>query len=323
MIHHDGLYYYCESRDQHRSIAIRKAKTITSIGTDPGVTVWTAPARGRNSQSIWAPELHRINGRWFIYYAADDGRNVNHRMWVLEAEGQDPLGPYHCRGELNTQGWAIDGTVLNLDNGKLFLVWSGWPGRRDGHQNLYIAPMEDPVTVSGPRSLLCKPEHAWERVAMPICEGPQVLKRNGSLFIVYSASASWTPDYCLGMLAYRKGDLLNPLSWEKHGPVFQKTEHVWGVGHCSFVKSPCRSEDWIIYHSKSQKTNGWMDRDVHAKKFDWDSKGFPVFGAPPPRASSVLTPLTPAEPSSLLPLQVSPLAFPTPEKAIQLDNAHV
>ncbi len=318
MIYHEGLYYYCESRNDHRSIGIRRSKSIAAIGEDPGVMVWNAPVRGLNSRSIWAPELHRINGRWFIYYAADNGRNANHRMWILESESASPLGPYHCRGTLETGGWAIDGTILELDNGRLFFVWSGWPGKRDGKQNIYIAPMEDPLTISGNRSMICTPDQRWEKVGMPICEGPQVLRRDGSLFIIYSASASWTPEYCLGMLAYRKGDVLNPRSWEKHGPVFHQNEHVWGVGHCSFVKSPCQSQDWIIYHSKSQKTQGWTDRDVHAKQFTWGVNGFPQFGTPPPRASSVLS-STPAE--QLIHLNV-PMAFNNSEQPLKLNDAH-
>ncbi|MDB6022664.1 MAG: Alpha-N-arabinofuranosidase [Pedosphaera sp.] len=289
MIHHDGFYYYSESQHEQRNIVIRRSRTIGGIGQDAGVCVWRAPEKGRNCHAVWAPELHRLGGKWFIYYAADDGRNENHRMWVLESEGDDPLGRYHCRGELQTGGWAIDGTVLELDGGKMFFIWSGWPGRKDGGQNLYIAPMRDAVTLAGKRTLICQPDQPWEQVAMPICEGPQVLRRNGDIFIVYSASASWTPDYCLGLLHNQTQDPLNPAAWQKHHvPVFQKTEQVWGVGHCSFVKSLCQTEDWILYHSKSEKTHGWNDRDVHAKRFTWTPEGLPDFGAPLPRRVPVL-----------------------------------
>lgn len=321
MIFHEGFYYYCESRGGDRTIVIRKSRSIASISQDPGTVVWHTPESGPNSRSVWAPELHRINGRWYIYFAADNGRNVNHRMWVLEG-GSDPLGTYRCCGQLHTEGWAIDGTVLALDNGRLFFIWSGWPGPRNGRQNLYISPMLDPLTLAGPRRLLCVPNQHWERIGMPICEGPQVLMRNGSIFIVYSASASWTPDYCLGLLSYRGGDLLNSLSWQKHGPVFQQTEHVWGVGHCSFVKSPCQTEDWIIYHSKSLRANGWQDRDVHAKKFTWASNGLPDFGAPPPRAATVLPPLTQhIEADSLIHLNV-PSSFPISDKTVHHSDIH-
>jgi GH43 family beta-xylosidase len=292
MIHHEGFYYYCESKIHQCSIRIRKSRTIAGIGQDPGICVWTAPVTGRNSHAVWAPELHRFGNKWFIYYAADDGQNENHRMWVLESEDDNPLGKYHCRGELKTDGWAIDGTVLTANDGKMYFIWSGWPGKADGQQNLYIARMKNPWTVANHRTLICTPDQPWERNAMPICEGPQVLKRNGDIFIVYSASGSWTEDYCLGMLHNSTGDLLNPAAWQKRGPVFQKTEDVWGVGHCSFVKSLCGTEDWILYHSKSEKTHGWKDRDVHAKRFVWTAEGLPDFGKPTPRG----TPITPAAP---------------------------
>jgi GH43 family beta-xylosidase len=144
---------------------------------------------------------------------------------------------------------------------------------------------------------------------MPICEGPQVLRRNGDVFIIYSASASWTPDYCLGLLHNNTKEMLNPSAWTKHGPVFKKTDQVWGVGHCSFVKSLCQTEDWIIYHSKSSRQHGWEDRDVHAKPFHWRSDGFPDFGAPVPRMAPIASPslvlagtkLPKARPSAIVP----------------------
>lgn len=302
MIHHDGFYYYSETHLEQRSIVIRKSKTIAGIAHDPGVCVWRAPARGKNSHAVWAPELHRIGDKWFIYYAADDGKNENHRMWVLESEGDNPQGRYHCRGTLETGGWAIDGTILNLDE-KMYFVWSGWPGKVDGRQNIYIAPMTDPLTISAKRTLICEPEHTWEKVAMPICEGPQILKRNNDFFIVYSASGSWTEDYCLGLLHNRTGDVMNPAAWRKHPkPVFQKTETVWGVGHCSFVKSLCQTEDWILYHSKSIKGNGWKDRDVHAKRFTWTAEGLPDFGSPLPRTLTAVPSVFPAQQNGNVPL---------------------
>ena len=172
MIFHGGFYYYCESRNK-RHIYVRRSRTIAGIGNDPGVRVWTAPTTGLNCDNVWAPELHLIDGRWFIYYAADDGENANHRMWVIEAEGSDPRGNYACRGQLETGGWAIDGTVLTLDHSRKYFIWSGWPGKKDGQQNIYIAPMSDPTRICGERVLIAEPQQNWERIEMPICEGPQ------------------------------------------------------------------------------------------------------------------------------------------------------
>ena len=91
MIYHGGFYYYSEARDR-RDIYIRRARTIGAIGQDPGVLVWSPPSWGMNSDNVWAQELHLINGKWYIYYAADDGENANHRMWVLESDYIIPPG---------------------------------------------------------------------------------------------------------------------------------------------------------------------------------------------------------------------------------------
>lgn len=278
VIQHQGHYYFCESRHQD-SIFIRRASCFTELAKEEGTLVWSAPAFGRNSKSVWAPELHLLDGKWYIYYAADDGLNENHRMWVLESAGEDPMGPYHCRGCLEMPQWAIDGTVLRLGE-KLYFVWSGWPGAVNGQQNLYICEMRTPWSLTGERVLIAAPELAWECQEMAICEGPQVLQKNGKTFIVYSASGSWSEDYCLGLLELTSEDPLDAASWMKRGCVFHKNALVHGVGHCSFVQSTDQQEDWVIYHTKTKRKHGWNDRAVHAQRFTWDEDGYPFLGTP-------------------------------------------
>src|SRR3569832_451589 len=78
-------------------------------------------------------------------------------------------------------------------------------------------------------------------------------------------------------------DVKNPSAWRKitEAPVIAKTTKIRGVGHCSFVKSPCQTEDWIVYHAKSKRKKGWNDRHVHAQRFSWHNDQ-PVFGIPSP-----------------------------------------
>jgi GH43 family beta-xylosidase len=281
---HEGVFFALNTDGQR--VFLRRSVHVLDLFRQPAAAVWKAPRRGANSRHLWAPELHWLDGRWFIYYAADGGRNRNHRLWALEALGDDPAGPYRCRGMIQTGGWwAIDATVFRDPGGNLFLLWSGWEGPEKGAQNLYIAPMSDPVTLGGPRVLLTEPTEPWEqRGGAAICEGPAVLRRGEVTCIVYSASASWTVHSCLGMLVNRDGDYLNPASWIKTGPVFQRTAAVWGVGHCSLID---REEGGLIfYHAKTKRTRGWRDRNIRAQPFAWNATGLPCFGVPaalPPR----------------------------------------
>ena len=275
-------YYFCQSRVG--GVWVNRAARLEDIGVDDWQCVWRAPAGTAWSQPVWAPELHVLQGRWFIYVAADDGDNANHRMYVLEGLTSDPQGPYELKGKIAAVAdrWAIDGTVLEMPEGKLYFIWAGWPGTNDGVQNLYLAPMSNPWTISGEPVCISQPDQKWEQRDFPhINEGPETLWHDGKLFIIYSASAFWDDNYCLGQLTWTGGDVLDPKSWVKQPePVFARSADVFGPGHCSFVKSPDGQEDWIIYHA--HVAQGKRERDVRIQRFTWNPDGSPRFGVPVP-----------------------------------------
>lgn len=288
--HTDGYYYYTQTTGNN--ITIWKSKTLSDIGDGEKKVVWKAAPDAPNRDAVWAPEIHFINGKWYIYYAASEGDSTKQRMYVLESEGSDPFGPYHHPegtyfGQITDPAnkWAIDGTVLEIED-KMYFVWSGWEGDVNVSQHLYIAPMSNPWTISGDRVEISRPELPWELNGFPLInEGPQVLKnKDGQVFIVYSASGSWTNDYCLGMLSLSGNDPLNKNAWtKKQEPVFQKDPSigVFGPGHNSFVKSPDGKEDWIVYHGAKFSGAGW-NRNVRMQKFEWNKDGTPNFGTPVP-----------------------------------------
>ncbi|HOO15240.1 MAG TPA: glycoside hydrolase family 43 protein [Candidatus Marinimicrobia bacterium] len=280
VIRYQDVYYYCFATDDR--IWISCSKNLHEIGLAEPKLVWQPPKGNPWSEELWAPELHFFDNKWYIYVAADDGANENHRMYVLESDNIDPQSHYVLVGKIadSTDCWAIDGTVLE-HRGHLYFIWSGWEGKVNVQQNLYIAPMSNPATISGDRVLISEPEYEWEKIGRPLVnEGPEILKKNDKIHIIYSASGSWTDDYCLGQLTFTGGDILSRESWSKNPrPVFSKTETVFGPGHASFVKSPDGREDWIVYHAAKYKGGGW-DRDVRMQKFGWNSDDSPNFGAP-------------------------------------------
>jgi GH43 family beta-xylosidase len=275
----EGIYHYCYS---HRgAIWVNSAARIEEAVQFEGRQVWRPVPGMPYSRDLWAPELHHLEGRWYIYVAADDGKNENHRMYVLQAETDDPAGDYTIRGKIAdpSDKWAIDGTVLQ-HAGRLYFVWSGWEGDTNVAQNLYIAPMKDPLSIEGPRSLISSPEYDWERVGKPwVNEGPQVLERDGDVFIIYSASGSWTDNYCLGQLKLIGGDPWTRLVAEEERSRVRLDRHGLSPGHASFVRSPDGTEDWIVYHAAKRRGSGW-DRNTRMQRFTWDVDGNPCFGYP-------------------------------------------
>jgi len=212
------------------------------------------------------------------------------RLFVLENQTDSPLGPYEYKGLLILEIPAIDPTVWKDPiTKKMYIAWSQF--NKEG-QCIHIAPMKGPMEVWYPRVRISKPEYPWEKSGAPINEGPEFLHKDGKTFLIYSASGAWTPDYCLGMLVLKDKDPLDLENWEKiPEPVFKRSDEnkVWGLGHCSFVKTP-KGEYWIVYHAKSTSYNTMRDRSTRIQKFTWDKNNFPLFGEPLPLAEKIACP---------------------------------
>ena len=281
-------YYWCMS-EGNRAIAVHASDSITSLG--PKQIVWNAPETGPVSREVWAPELHRIDNRWFIYFAASDGQNKNHRAYVLASRTADPLGEYDLHGPLatgdsaNENRWAIDMTVLEHGS-KRYAIWSGWDTKTSDRQYLYIAEMESPTKLATLRTRICdNNDFPWEFTegngkGRGLNEGPQILKSSGRTFVTFSCGGSWLPTYRLGMLELIGENPLDPKAWKKYSePVFQSTTETFGVGHSCFVPSPDERESWHVFHAKMDTRPGWR-RAIYVEPFQFSDDGLPKFGQP-------------------------------------------
>lgn len=294
--YHDGFYYYMQTTGTN--LTIWKTRDITDLRDAERKIVWNPPASGPYSHDIWAPELHYVDGKWYIYFAADAGTNETHRIWVLENASPDPLtGVWTMEGKFAdpSDKWAIDPTVFE-NKGQLYAVWSGWQGDVNGTQNIYIARMKNPWTIEGDRVLLSTPKFAWEEFGdlpkekvrhVNVNEGPEILKHDDKIFLIYSASGCWTDHYALGMLSTSAdSDLMNPKSWQKTThPVFSESPnaHAFGTGHNTFFESPDHKQYWIIYHANPEANEGCGTyRSPRAQPFIWNADGTPNFGTPLP-----------------------------------------
>ena len=163
----DGAYYYVQSTSDGRSIVIRQAGSLASLADQLPQVLWQGGRDGTPCCELWAPELEYLRGKWYVYFAADDGHNASHRLYAIEADRPD--GPYSLKGRIDTPGehWSIDGTAFVTPSSELYFLWSGWAGEVDGQQNIYIARMQDPWTIVGPSTLISAPEFAWEMSGAP------------------------------------------------------------------------------------------------------------------------------------------------------------
>jgi len=293
----DGYYYFMYTRGN--KIGLRKTKTMSLLSTAVESVVWTPPTGMPYSSNIWAPELHFLSGKWYLYFAANDGGDVSHRMFVLENPNADPMtGTWTFKGKISdpSDQWAIDGSVLTIGSANYF-IWSGWENvATKFKQYIYIAPMSDPWTISGDRVKISSPTNNWEKyepsgnLGAGVNEGPIMLQKDASspVFIIYSASRYSSDNYCLAQIQLKAGgDPLVAADWINKKQVFVKSDAngVYGPGHNGFFTSSytdpngvLRKENWFIYHARSiaNTTNG--ARTPRMQKLSWNTDGSPNFG---------------------------------------------
>lgn len=287
VIYRNGYYYYTNTMGDR--LALWRTRDITRLRAARMQVIWRPPAAGPDSASIWAPELHWIRGKWYLYFAASDrlhNDDAHRHIFVLENAAQNPLtGRWTERGMLRTQYSGIDPTEFS-DGGRLYFVYSAYVG---SHSDLIIAQMLNPWTLAGRQVDIAHPTESWEmQGGRQILEGPEFLRgRRGRRFLVYSASACWSDQYALGMLTASPGaDLLDPRSWTKSpAPVFHESaaNGVYATGHNGFFESPDGRESWIIYHANSGPHEGCgKERSPRIQPFTWRADGTPDFGIPVP-----------------------------------------
>ncbi|ORX97395.1 alpha-L-arabinofuranosidase II [Clohesyomyces aquaticus] len=254
--------------------------------------IWRPPPNTPYSGDLWAPELHFLYGRWYVYFAADDPAhgNKSHRMFVLEGplSDQSPLNPQAWSFAGGLQGmphdqWAIDGTIISLHGGLCF-VYSGWPigeQSNESKQELFIIEMASPTSCTGQPVRISTPDHPWEFSGNSgINEGPQFLSSLDGQWqgLVYSCAGSWTHEYKMNTLYFCGGSPLEAANWRKSEiPLLTANRNdrpPYGPGHGNFVSvnGPAGLEIWGVFHATDQKT-GWEGRKARVMRVGWGQTG--------------------------------------------------
>ena len=291
--HTDGTYYFTASIPTYDRIALRRAESLYALPDAKEVEIWHKHESGIMSQHIWAPELHYLDGSWYIYFAGSDKDDIwALRPYVLECRDTDPMtGKWTELGmmqaadddEFSFRAFSLDATVFE-NKGRRYFVWAEKVGVGKMVSNLYIAEMESPWKLKTVQVLLTSPDYDWERIGFFVNEGPGVIRRNGKLYLTYSASETG-PDYCVGMLSINEDqDLLDPRAWKKERYPVLKTDaslHIFGPGHNSFTRDR-DGNDIMVYHARPEaKIEGDPlynpNRHAHLMKIRWDEDDRPIF----------------------------------------------
>ena len=291
--HKDGNYYFTASVPTYDRLVLRRSDTLDGLSKAPETVIWTKHEEGIMGAHIWAPELHYLKNKWYIYFSAGNAENPWHeRPYVLECEDEDPLtGTWKEMGmiqaadedEFSFQAFSLDATILE-NKGNYYYIWAEKVGVGKQISNIYIAKMFSPIKLETVQVLLTTPDYDWERYGYWVNEGPAILKKNGKIYLTYSASDTGI-HYCVGMLtASEDADLLDPKQWKKERmPVLATDEElgIYGPGHNCFTEDE-NEKTIMVFHARNEaevKGNPLYNPNRHAMMLEvtWDGNGNPVF----------------------------------------------
>jgi len=304
----DGYYYFTASYPQkgysdkegYSKVTLRRSLTIDGLIDAEEVSIWDAYKSNGIYRNIWAPEIHEINGKLYVYYTGSIDRNnvFGIRPHVLECiDRNDPMNPNSWieRGAFKTtdddkfsfSNFSLDMTYFE-NNGEHYVIWA----QNAPISKMYMAKVDpdSPWKLTSKAMELTTPEYSWERQVYNVNEGPAVLKKNGKVFVCFSA-AGVGPEYSIGILsADEDSDLMELSSWTKTPyPILTSADvpGEYGPGHNSFTVDEY-GNDVFVYHARSQECYEgkceWAGLDAladpcrHArvKNVHWAADGTPI-----------------------------------------------
>ena len=287
----NGKYYFISTNDLdgNHSLYIREADSIPGLATAQQVCILDTSMYPHLGNLLWAPEMHIINGRLYIFHAGTPGPFVQEQSHVMALrEGGSPL---------KASDWETPRRVVKADGSMLYdkgitldmtVFWSAgkccaaWSQRQfdpvDLGAWLYIAQIDPdrPWQLLSEPQVLTTPEYGWENNHTFVVEGPFALYRGGKIYLSYSG-ALVDSTYAVGMLSMDDGaDPLDPAAWTKENyPLLtsRSVQDEYGPGHNAYVTD----EDglvWNTYHARP----GWQQTSQGSSSTPVEGSNI-VFGA--------------------------------------------
>jgi GH43 family beta-xylosidase len=295
MVTYQGKYflYVNDSLGYDR---LRSSTSMAGLINSESKIVGAPPSGYGIDATVSCYYIFHYNSHWYQYC------QDSHGSFALQSASDDPLSGYSLYTNSAGQYWLPmpSNSVWGIAewpimvNGQLYMLFTQTKYSSNGQtvdelNEIYAAKASDPITVSGPWGLISQPSQSWECQGYwnrCVNEGGSVLIHGNNVFLLFSASEYDSPSYCVGMLsASITSDLSQPGSWTKHsGCVFSRNDAagVYGPGSFLTFKSLDGTQDWGVYHVKTENFNdtSGQDRRLEAKQITWDANGNPIFGQP-------------------------------------------
>ena len=292
MCRYQGKYYFISTNDLdgNHTLYIREADSIPGLVTAQQVCILDTTMYPHLGNLLWAPEMHIIGGRLYIFHAGTPESffcEQSHVMALKEggnpikaSDWETPRRVVKADGSMlyGEEGITLDMTVF-WSAGRLYASWSQRQFKPvDLGAWLYIAELDPdkPWQLKTEPQVLTVPEYGWENNHTFVVEGPFALHKDGKIYLSYSG-ALVDSTYVVGMLSMDDGaDPLDPASWTKENYPLLSSRSVageYGPGHNAYVTDG-DGLVWNTYHARpgwQQTTQGSSSTPVEGSEI--------VFGA--------------------------------------------
>ena len=219
-----------------------------------------------NLKNFWAPEVYKIDNKYYLFYSADRKENPNNELETFSigvAVSDSPQGPFVDlkNGPLFDPGYPIiDANVLQDDDGKYYLYysrvcykhaveseiadWAKKNGLYDEIEESWVYGIElspdfksvigDPVLLLRPPKTMDDKNAEWESRSVTSkeinrrwTEGSFIFKHKETYSIMYSANHYAGPNYAVGYATAEHP--LGPFTKAENNPILEKNVEKGGI----------------------------------------------------------------------------------------------
>src|SRR5690606_14226899 len=234
---HDDIYYaYGTATDD--GIAVFISQDLITWKAVPGNRLALDKKDSWGDRWFWAPEVYAVNGKFYMYYTADEH--------ICVATSDSPLGPFvqSVKEPMFKGEKCIDNSLFIDDDGKPYLFFDRF---NDG-LNIWVAELEDDLMTLRTETMekCINVSQTWEEVWPRVNEGPFVMKHEGKYYMTYSANSYESPFYGVGYATAEQ--VTGPWTKYQGNPILQKPGELVGVGHSAMFTDK-DGQLRVVFHS--------------------------------------------------------------------------
>jgi len=228
----------------------------------------TASVKWAN-KAMWAPSITKKDGKYYLFFGANDIQNNNEVGGIGVAVADKPQGPFKDHigkpliDKFYNKAQPIDQFVFKDVDGQYYLIYGGW-----SHCN--IAKLNNDFTGFVP---FADGTTFKEITPESYVEGPFMFVRNGKYYFMWS-EGGWTgPDYSV---AYAIAD--SPMGpFKRVGKILKQDMAIaTGAGHHSVVHDEKKDLWYIFYHRRPLGETNGNHRETCVDQMFFDENGLIV-----------------------------------------------